>query len=171
MRGRYFSMWRLHLKQEQRERDLESEGRSRLENEMRRRILVTMRGALKRQRQLHDAERHVKSGREIRVLSQVMRTMSGLREVRATRLQALESVMVKTYRRTLLEGFNRVCRFGYHKTISQASVEWGRNRLARKGLTGLKKYQARKAKEDNDFRLARKFRYLTLIQRGTKAFK
>lgn len=171
MRGRYFSMWRLHLKQEQRERDLETEGRSRLENEMRRRILVTMRGALKRQRQLHEAEMHVKSNRDIRVLSQVMRTMNGLREVRATRLQALEGIMVKTYHRALLEGFNRVYSFGYKKTIRQASEEWGRNRLVRKGLTGLKRYQARKAKEDNDFRLARKFRYLTLIQRGIKAFK
>ena len=48
--------------------------------------------------------------------------------------------MMKTYRKALIEGFNRVCRFGYMKTVRQASEEWGRNRLVRKGLTGLKRY-------------------------------
>lgn len=74
------------------------------------------------------------------MLSQVMETMNGLREVRATRLSSLEAVINKTYSRALLDGFNRLYRFGYNKTVRQVSEEWGRNRLARKGINGLKRY-------------------------------
>jgi hypothetical protein len=38
--------------------------------------------------------------------------------------------------------------------------------LKGKSFKALRGYQQRKAKEDNDFRVARKFRYATLLQRG-----
>lgn len=43
--------------------------------------------------------------------------------------------------------------------------------LLSKGCKALKAYQAKKSKEDNDYRLARKFRYATLLERSIKTFK
>jgi hypothetical protein len=155
----------VHLQHKQQELETEAA------HLMQKRIFTSMRGALHRQRALKEAEQQVKSQRDTRVMKEVIGTLNGMREVREMRERCLDRLFQRLRHRAQALGFYKIRSHALKITNQQAAAQMRAASLQGRSFKALRLYQARKAKQDADFRIARKFCYVTLLQKGLRALQ
>ena len=87
------------------------------------------------------------------------------------RERVLDGLIEKMQYRVLAQTLYKIRSHAYKRTLNAQADHQYQCRLKASGFKALHSYQVRKAKEDNDFRLARKFRHVSQLSLGLRAFK
>ncbi len=169
MRNRYFTMWRSQLQQEHKEQQLESQLKDLHNNELQKRIFTSLKQSFSKHKSLKQAEETVKTQRDTRVMKDVISALINMREVRQMRERCLQRLIDRLTYRVNAEVFYKIRNHAYLRSANQAAQEHYKQTVIKISFLRLREYQRRKAKEDNDFRIARRFRHVTLISNGFKA--
>ena len=130
-----------------------------------------MRLAMQRSKSLKNSEEKVKEMRDTRVLKEVMSTLNNMKEVKQMRERALDGLIEKMQYRVLAQTLYTIRSHAYKRTLNAQADHQYQCRLRVSAFKAIHSYQVRKAKEDNDFRLARKFRHVSQLSMGLRAFK
>ena len=85
---------------------------------MQKRILGCMQMTMRRGKQLREAEEKVRKGHQDRVMQNILSTFNSLREVKALRLQCLDSLFSKLQHKLLSTMFFKIRAHAYKKTIA-----------------------------------------------------
>lgn len=128
---------------------------------MQKRIFGSMRQAMQRSKRIKESEEKVREIRDTRVMKEVLSTLNNMKEIKHMREKALDSLFSRlTYRLTALT-FYTIRNFAHKQTQLSQAYSHFRHHTVIRVFKALRDYKVRKAKEDNDFRLARKFRYVS----------
>ena len=122
-----------------------------------------MRLAMQRSKSLKNSEEKIKEMRDTRMVKEVMSTLNNMKEVKQMRERALDKLFENMHHRVLAQTLYKIRSHGYKTTLNAQADHQFQYRLKASTFKALHSYLVRKAKEDNDFRLARKFRHVSQL--------
>ena len=97
-----------------------------------------------------------------------MQTFNSIVQIKAARNEQLTKVLDKLSYKLYAIAFYKIRNHVLKQTFQACAEKHNKERLFKKAFNAIQGYQARKAKEDNDYRIARKFRFVSLLQLGLK---